>query len=220
MKLTTALTTALILGTICLGTGLASTSSLPAAAGTPSSPRVATNGNGIFTCAQMNGRQGMGRLNQGTNQCMTQNCRMQNRQAMMGQGMADQQRCGRQVAHGCLVNGRQGMGRGHHQTGQVMTGRMGAGYLTMDPETRKRHDDFRAATTELRRTMTAKRAEKQAVMRSTSPDPALAAQLAGDLFDLHDQMRRQAREAGIAMARGGAAGYGHGMREPLGGARW
>ncbi len=114
---------------------------------------------------------------------------------------------------------RQAMGP-HHGGGQGMTGAMGPRYQTMDPETRARHDAFLADTEEIRRAIAAKRAEKQALMRSTNPDPERAAQLTRELLNLRSQMMTKADEAGIAFGPGSGHGYGHGGRGRHGGGRW
>jgi len=116
--------------------------------------------------------------------------------------------------HGNMAQGKmnsyrgRGMGRGHHGMGSAMTGSMGPGYQAMDADTRAKHDAFREATTELRREMAMKRAEKQAIMRSADPDPNQAAQLTRELLDLRARMQARAEEAGIAMAQGRGKGHG------------
>ena len=66
-----------------------------------------------------------------------------------------------------------------------------------DEATLKARDTFLSETTELRKNMAEKRAAKRAVMSSTTPDPAKASQLAGELFDLREQLRTKARAAGL-----------------------
>lgn len=124
--------------------------------------------------------------------------------------------------HKAMAQGRMnnncGMGRGHHGKGQGMTNNKGARYQAMDAETREKHDAFYAATADLRREMAAKRAEKQALMHSTNPDPDQAAQLTRELLELRARMQAQAEEAGIQMAQGCSGrhgGMGHG-----GNGRW
>lgn len=63
--------------------------------------------------------------------------------------------------------------------------------------TLKARDTFLSETTELRKNMAEKSAAKRAVMRSTNPDPEKASQLAGELFDLREQLRTKARAAGL-----------------------
>ncbi len=126
---------------------------------------------------------------------------------------------GSMVQLGQMNNNRgMGMGRGHHGRGQGMTGKMGSRYQAMDTETQAKHDAFREATTELRKEMAVKRAEKQAVMRSANPDPDQAALLTRELLELRAQIQTQAEEAGVQMAQGRSnrhGGMGH-----HGGARW
>ncbi len=73
----------------------------------------------------------------------------------------------------------------------------GQGQQSFDEATLKAHDTFLSETTELRKNMAKKRAAKRAVMSSTTPDPAKASQLAGELFDLREQLRTKARAAGL-----------------------
>lgn len=83
-----------------------------------------------------------------------------------------------------------------------------------DEATLKARDTFLAETTELRKQMAEKRAEKRAVMRSTTPDPEKASQLAGELFDLREQLRTKAMAAGLPagmMMRMGRMGDGSRM---------
>ncbi len=66
-----------------------------------------------------------------------------------------------------------------------------------DEETLKKHDAFLAETTELRKSIAQKRAEKRAVMANENPDAQKASKLAGELFDLREQMRTKAKAAGL-----------------------
>jgi len=68
---------------------------------------------------------------------------------------------------------------------------------SFDEATVKARDTFLSETTELRKNMAVKRAAKRAVMSSTTPDPEKASQLAGELFDLREQLRTKARAAGL-----------------------
>lgn len=67
----------------------------------------------------------------------------------------------------------------------------------LDEATIKARDTFLSETTELRKNMTEKRAAMRAVMKSTSPDPEKASKLAGELFDLREQLRTKAKAAGL-----------------------
>ena len=73
----------------------------------------------------------------------------------------------------------------------------GQGQQFFDEATLKAHNTFLSETTELRKNMAQKRAAKRAVMSSTTPDPEKASQLAGELFDLREQLRTKARAAGL-----------------------
>lgn len=113
------------------------------------------------------------------------------------------------------------MGRGHHGAADCgMKKNTGSRYQAMDAETKEKHDAFVAATTELRKEIATKRAEKRAVMHSADPDPEQAAQLTRELLELRSQMMAQADEAGLDFGPGqgcgncqgskGRGGKGHG----------
>jgi zinc resistance-associated protein len=67
----------------------------------------------------------------------------------------------------------------------------------LDPETIKARDAFFAETTELRKQMAEKRAAMRALMKGTDPDQVEAAKLAGEIFDLREQIRPKAQAAGL-----------------------
>ena len=67
----------------------------------------------------------------------------------------------------------------------------------LDEATIKARDAFLSETTQLRKNIAEKRAAKRAIMKSTSPDPEKASKLAGELFDLREQLRTQAKAAGL-----------------------
>ena len=67
----------------------------------------------------------------------------------------------------------------------------------LDKETIKARDTFLAETTELRKTMAEKRAAMRALMKSSAPDPEQASKLAGELFDIREQLRPKAQAAGL-----------------------
>ena len=162
-------------------------------AGAPTFATIDTDGDGLITAEELTAMQ----------QSMGGNRGMGRHHKGMAQGQ---------------MNSNRGMGRGHHGRGQGMTASKGPRYQAMDAETREKHDAFYAATADLRQEMAAKRAEKQAVMRSTNPDPDQAAQLTRELLELRAQMQAQAEEAGIQMAQGRSGrhgGMGHG-----GNGRW
>ena len=69
----------------------------------------------------------------------------------------------------------------------------------LDEETIKARDALLSETVELRKKMAQKRAEKRALMKSDNPDPAKAAALAGEIFDIREQLRTKATAAGVPM---------------------
>ncbi len=68
----------------------------------------------------------------------------------------------------------------------------------LDQETIKARDAFLQETTELRKQMAEKRAAMRALMNSTNPDPEQASRLAGEMFDLREQIRPKAQAAGLS----------------------
>jgi zinc resistance-associated protein len=91
---------------------------------------------------------------------------------------------------------------------------------SFDEATQKARDTFLSETTELRKSMAEKRAAKRAVMNSTTPDPEKAAQLAGELFDLREQLRTKAKTAGLpAGMMMGMGKMNHGAMMPCNGQR-
>ena len=96
-------------------------------------------------------------------------------------------------------------GAGHHYgMGGNMMGQ-GYGYQ-LDEETAQARDKFLSETTELRKKMHAKRTELNAVLSSETPDEKKAARLSEELFDLREQMRKRADEAGLSK-KGFGPGY-------------
>ena len=61
----------------------------------------------------------------------------------------------------------------------------------------KARDTFLSETTQLRKGMAEKKAAMRALMKNTNPDPEQAAKLAGELFDLREQLRIKAKAAGL-----------------------
>lgn len=92
----------------------------------------------------------------------------------------------------------------------------GAQYNQVDPATQEKFDKFFDDTQDLRKQIAVKRAEKQALMRSTNPDPAALSKVTGELFDLQSAMRQKAEEAGVTAYMGprGMGGNGPGMGGP------
>ena len=99
---------------------------------------------------------------------------------------------------------------------------MGPGYgqQTTDPATQKAQEKFFKETTELRREMTAKRAEMYALMHGTNPDGQKAAKLSEEMFELREQLRKKAEAAGLPAGMGGGMcggpGAGGGMMMGMG----
>lgn len=67
----------------------------------------------------------------------------------------------------------------------------------VDDNTLAARDKFLADTVELRKAIIAARAEQNALLRNDNPDPKRAAEISGELFDLHEQLRIKADEAGL-----------------------
>lgn len=115
--------------------------------------------------------------------------------------------------------GKGGGGYGH--PGKKQGGMM---YQQLDQETKDKLTKFRTDNQGLRKEIVMKRAEKRAMLNSTNPDPAAAAKVAGELFDLRAAMREKAATAGVdkymgrfgmgpgqqGMGGSGPVGRGHG----------
>ncbi|PID72839.1 MAG: hypothetical protein CSA31_01900 [Desulfobulbus propionicus] len=76
----------------------------------------------------------------------------------------------------------------------------------LDPAMKEAKQKFMAATVQARKQMAEKRAAMRAVMHADQPDPAQASKIAGELFDLREQLRVKAQELGLPMAMIGAHG--------------
>jgi hypothetical protein len=61
----------------------------------------------------------------------------------------------------------------------------------------KMRDAFLVETKEIRKDVAVKRAAMRAMMHSTNPDPVKVSALAGEIFDLHEQLRTKARAKGL-----------------------
>jgi flavin-dependent dehydrogenase len=70
-------------------------------------------------------------------------------------------------------------------------------YNQVDPAAQEKLDHFFANTSDIRKEMAVKRAEKQALNRNTNTDPVALGKVEGELFDLHTIMRQKAEEAGV-----------------------
>ena len=75
----------------------------------------------------------------------------------------------------------------------------------MGEEMMQNRDAFLKETKELRKNMMVKRSEMEALMQGTNPNPEQVAVLAGELFDLKEQLREKAQEKGLP---------GHGLMGP------
>ncbi|HBH28643.1 MAG TPA: hypothetical protein DDX99_07330 [Desulfofustis sp.] len=89
-------------------------------------------------------------------------------------------------------------------------GQGGPGCMQRDPAVVEKLDAFFQENAELRKQMAMKRTEYKAVMSADNPDPAVAAALAGELFDLRTDLRAKADEAGVAQYLPGPGGGGFG----------
>lgn len=68
----------------------------------------------------------------------------------------------------------------------------------LDAATQAKVKQFYADNQAIMKEMVMKRAEKRALMQGENPDPKLAAQLTGEIFDLKTTIRLKADEAGVA----------------------
>ncbi|OQX05467.1 MAG: hypothetical protein BWK76_27435 [Desulfobulbaceae bacterium A2] len=85
----------------------------------------------------------------------------------------------------------------------------GQGQAGLDEAGQKKLDQFLADTKDLRKTMVVKRAEKMALMQAEKPDAGRIAALAGELFELRNQLHTKAAEAGVGHGWMAMAGMGH-----------
>jgi hypothetical protein len=102
------------------------------------------------------------------------------------------------------------LGLGGYQLAEARPwgGGTGQGTEQMSEEALQAREKFFNETTELRKKMFSKKTELQAVMGGENPDEKKAAKLSEELFDLRDQMHRQAQNAGLAKAGFGCGGPG------------
>lgn len=69
----------------------------------------------------------------------------------------------------------------------------------VNPVVQKAKQKFMEETVDVRKHLAEKRAAMRAVMRADQPDPAQASKIAGELFDLREQLRTKAQEYGLPM---------------------
>ena len=84
------------------------------------------------------------------------------------------------------------------QTKQVATPRM----HRMDPDMQKAHEKFLGDTVAIRKQLVEKTATMKALSKAQTPDATKISQLAGEVFDLREQLRVKAKEAGLPMGMG------------------
>ncbi|ADH87198.1 hypothetical protein [Desulfurivibrio alkaliphilus] len=109
-----------------------------------------------------------------------------------------------------LAEARPGAGYGPGGYGMAAGYCDGPNCVALDEETLQAREAFYEATRELRRTIQTKQAQLQAAINAG--DEARAKALSEEVFDLRNQMRAQASEAGIARAgRFGTCGGPTGM---------
>lgn len=72
------------------------------------------------------------------------------------------------------------------------------GIQNLDEATQAKIKQFHVDNQAIIKEMAMKRAEKRALMQSDNPDPKLAAQLTGEMFDLKTTIRLKADEAGVS----------------------
>ena len=70
-------------------------------------------------------------------------------------------------------------------------------YNQVDPAVQEKLDKFFADTTDIRKEIAVKQAERMALIRAENPDPTAVSKLAGELFDLRTTMHQKAEEAGV-----------------------
>jgi len=71
-------------------------------------------------------------------------------------------------------------------------------YSQLDAAAKEKVDKFYNETKEIRKQIVMKHAEERAIMHSENPDPAKAAKLAGEIFDLGATLESKADAAGVS----------------------
>jgi hypothetical protein len=111
------------------------------------------------------------------------------------------------VALATIASARGGMGYG---MGYYHPQMMGYAYQQPDAETQAKLNTFYNETQEIRKQILVKQSERQALLQGANPDPAMAAKISGELFDLMTTMQNKAKAAGLENYVGGP-GFGRGM---------
>lgn len=91
-----------------------------------------------------------------------------------------------------------GYGAGYHHS--QMQGQM---YQQVDKATQDKLDAFFRDTRNLRKQITMKQAEGQALLQGNNPDAAAASKISGEIFDLQANMQEKAKAAGVDTYLGG-----------------
>lgn len=109
-------------------------------------------------------------------------------------------------------------GKGHRGPGGCgncpqMQGQM----QQLDQATQDKINQFFKDTQPLHKEMAMKRAEKQALMQSDTPDPQAVAKVTGELFDLRLNMQEKAEQAGVGQYVGPGRMGGMGRMSGMGG---
>lgn len=79
----------------------------------------------------------------------------------------------------------------------------------LDDKSIAAREAFLAETTELRKEMATKKAEKRAIMLNDNPDAQRVAKLTGEIFDIREKLQSMAKEKGIEKNYyGRGSGYG------------
>jgi Spy/CpxP family protein refolding chaperone len=90
--------------------------------------------------------------------------------------------------------GRGGRGHGGYGDCPQMQGQM---FQQLDQATQDKIKQFRKDILPLRKEMAMKRAEKKALMKSSTPDAQAVARLAGEMFDIRTTIHEKAELAGV-----------------------
>ena len=93
----------------------------------------------------------------------------------------------------------------------------GPGMMQLDLAMQKAHEKFLAETSGLRKQQMEKHAQMRAIMQSSQPDDAKAARIAGEMFDIQEQIRAKAVANGLPTGMMGPGfGGGRGMMGMMG----